>query len=118
MSILPPQRGHSERMRRSGLDVAAVAATVLAVVMLVVYLVVMREQGDQPAMWAVVLLVLGAAAGYGAVRSAPYRRAALLAAACGLTALGVLAILTIGLPILFAGVLCLVAAVRQQPTAT
>ena len=106
-------------MRRSGLDVAAVAATVLAVVMLVVYLVVMRGQDDQPAMWAVVLLVLGAAAaGYGAVRSAPYRRAALLAAACGLTALGVLAILTIGLPILFAGVLCLVAAVRQQPTAT
>ena len=91
----------------------------LAVVMLLVYLVVIRQQDGQPAVWAVAILVLGAAAAsYGGVKSAPYRRAALLSAACGLAALGLLAILSIGMPILLAGVLCLVAAVRQRPTTT
>ncbi len=106
-------------MGRARLDLAAVAAAVLAVVNLSVYLMVIRQQDGQPAVWAVAILVLGAAAaGYGSVRNAPYRRAALLSAACGLAALGLLAILTIGMPILLAGLLCLVAAVRQRPTAT
>lgn len=101
------------------IDLGAVTAAVLAVVMLFVYLMVIRQQDGQPAEWAAAILVLGAAgAAYGAFRNAPYRRAALLSAACGLAALGLLGILTIGLPILVAGVLCLVAAVRQRPTTT
>ena len=84
-----------------------------------VYLTVIRQQDGQPAVWAAAILVLGAAgAGYGAFRDAPYRRAALLSAACGLAALGLLAILTIGVPILLASALCLVAAVRQRPATT
>lgn len=106
-------------MGRARQDLVAVAAAVLALVMLIVYLRVIREQDGQPATWAVAILVLGAAAaGYGAVVAAPYRRAALLLAGCALAALGLLAILTIGMPILVAGVLCLAAAARQRPART
>lgn len=106
-------------MIRGRFDLAAVAAAVLAVVMLFVYLLVIRQQEGQPAVWAAALLVLGAAgAAYGAFMDAAYRKAALLSAACGLAALGLLAILTIGVPILLAAVLCLVAAVHHRPTTT
>ena len=102
-------------MGRGRLDVIAVAASVLAVAMFVAYLSVIRQQGGDPAAWAVAALVAGAAgAAYGAVVTAPHRRAALILAGFTLTALGVLAILTIGLPILAAGALCLVAAARQK----
>lgn len=106
-------------MRQARLDGVALAGSVLALAMLVVYLSVIRQEDDQPAAWAVAALVLGAgAAGYGAVRTAPGRRAALLLAGLGLVVLGVLAILSIGLPILFAGALCLVAALRQRRART
>lgn len=106
-------------MRPARVDGMAVAASVLAMAMLFVYLSVIRQQGNAPAAWAVAALTAGAAgAAYGAAVAAPYRRAALALAGLGLIAIGMLAILTIGLPILAAGVLCLVAAVRQRPVPT
>ena len=104
-----------EVMGRGRLDAIAVAASVLAVAMFVVYLSVIRQQEGEPAAWAVAILIGGAAAAaYGAVVAAPYRRAALVLAGLALMALGVLAVLTIGLPILLAGALCLLAALRQR----
>lgn len=101
-------------MGRVRLDAFAVVASVLATVMVIVYSTVTREQGGEPAAWAVAALVGGAAAAaYGAVRTVPYRRSALVLAGLVLFAMGVLAILSIGLPILLAGVLSLAAAVRR-----
>lgn len=102
-------------MGRGRLDAIAVTASVLAVAMLVVYLSVIRQQEGEPAAWVVAALIGGAAAAaYGAVVAAPYRRAALGLAGLTLMVLGMLAILTIGLPILVAGALCLMAAARQK----
>jgi len=98
-------------------DVFAVTGTVLALAMVGVYITVMRQQDDQPAAWVVAVLVLGAAASaYGAATAMPYRRPSLLLAAFLLLALGTVAILSIGLPILLAGALCLGAALRKAPT--
>jgi inner membrane protein involved in colicin E2 resistance len=106
-------------MGRARVDAIAVAASVLAVAMVIVYLAVIQEQAGEPAAWAVAALTGGAAAAaYGAVVTAPYRRATLLLAGLALVTLGVLAILTIGLPILLAGALCLIAAVRRRPVPT
>jgi len=93
----------------------AAAASALALTMLAVYLWVIRQQQDgAPARWAVAALILGAAAaGLGAIEAFPYRRASLAVAAVLLIVLGLLAILTIGLPILAAGVLCIVAGWRR-----
>ncbi len=100
-------------MGRLRFDLLAADAAVLALAMLVVYVSVIREQGGEVAVWAVVVLVAdAAAAAYGSVRSSPHRRATLVAAGVLLVALGVLALLTIGLPILLAGLLCLVSAAR------
>jgi hypothetical protein len=100
-------------------DVVAALAAVLALVMAVSYVSIMAEQGDRPAAWFLAALVMGAtAAAYGAYRGAPHRRVVLLAAALELSAAGVLAILSVGLPILLAGMLCLVAAVRSAPHAS
>jgi hypothetical protein len=101
-------------MGRVRVDAFAVAASVLAMVMVIVYFSVTQEQGGEPAAWAVAALFGGAAAAaYGAVRTVPYGRSALVFAGLTLFALGALAILTIGVPILLAGVLSLVAAVRR-----
>lgn len=106
-------------MSRGRLDPIAVTAAVLALGMLVVYLSIMWQQDGQPAVWVVaVFVVAAAAAGYGAVVTSRYRRASLLLAGLVLLVLGVLAILSIGLPILAAGALCLIAAARQRPAPT
>ena len=106
-------------MGRGRVDVIAVAASLLALAMVLVYLAVIRAQAGEPAAWAVVALMVGAtAAAYGAVVRAPYRRQALVLAGLVLLGLGVLAILTIGLPILLAGALCLVATVRRGSVPT
>jgi hypothetical protein len=97
------------------LDLVAGTASVLALAMLGVYVSIIHQQHDQPAPWAVAALVVGAAAaGYGAVGSRAHRRASLLLAGATLLALGALAILSIGLPILLAGALCVVAAGRRR----
>jgi hypothetical protein len=102
-------------MRRV-LDPFALAASVLGGVMLAVYVSVTRQQEGDPATWVVAALILGVtAAGYGSVAAVPYRRPSLVLGGLVLVALGLLAILTLGLPILAAGALCLVAAVRAEP---
>jgi hypothetical protein len=95
-------------------DLLAGTASVLALGMLGVYVSIIREQRDEPALWAVAALLVGAAAaGYGTVGRAPHRRASLVLAGVTLLGLGALAILTIGLPILLAGGLCVLAAMRH-----
>jgi hypothetical protein len=97
-------------------DFMALAAACVAVVMLGVYVAIMREQDDQPLAWFEAALVLGAAlAAYGVYRPVPHRRVALFAAAAILGVCGVLGLLTIGAPILLAGVLCLLAALLERP---
>ncbi|HSS67836.1 MAG TPA: hypothetical protein VLK34_04750 [Nocardioidaceae bacterium] len=97
-----------------GLDLFALLAAAVAVTMAIVYVQVMRGQDDEPLAW--VLIVLGASAvlaAYGARMSAPHRQVVLIAAGVVLLLLGVLAIFSIGLPILVAGVLALVASTRE-----
>jgi hypothetical protein len=95
-------------------DPWAAAAAVLTAVMIGVYVAVIRQQDGDVALWYLAVLVLGAvAAGYGAVRSVPRRRPALIVGTVLLGAAGVLGLLTIGLPILVAGALCGVAAMRS-----
>jgi hypothetical protein len=94
-------------------DLWAVAGALVAVVMTGVYVSIVRQQGEDPAAWFLAAVGLGAlAAGYGAAVPAPHRRTALAVAVTLLVACGLLAILTIGLPILLAGALVLVAFVR------
>jgi len=99
---------------------AAVAAG-LALLMDGVYLWLIHDQGNSPAIWFVAGLAVAALlAGYGALRAAPGRRPALIASAVLLLGLGLLGILSIGLPIVLAGVLAIVAAARTanaQPEA-
>ena len=103
-------------MNRRRVDLRAAAAAVLAWVMLGVYLALIDEQEGDAAVWYVAMLVVGAvAAGYGAVTSLPRHRLALVVAGLLLGAAGLLGILTVGLPVLVAGALCLLAAVRPTP---
>src|SRR3954447_26113517 len=93
-----------------------VAAAVLAVIMIAVYLVLIAQQDGEPALWFVAGLAAGAVlAGYGAVRDRP---PALIAAAVILLALGLLGILSIGLPIIAAGILAIIAAARRPAGVT
>jgi hypothetical protein len=103
---------------RGGVDLVAMAATVLAAAMAGVYVRVMHAQDDQPLAWVLLVLVAGAlAAAYGAVLRVPHRRLALMAGGAVLVLLGLLAVLTIGLPILVAGALAILAGSRHVSTA-
>ena len=109
--------GILDAMRDARWDPFAATASAMALTMLVVYLwVIGQQQEEGPAVWAVAALIVGAAAaGLGAIVAFPYRGAALATAAVVLIGLGFLAILTIGLPILVAGTLCVVAGWRSRP---
>jgi hypothetical protein len=98
-----------------GVDLLAVAASALAAVMTAVYVGIMNSQDDPPLAWVLVAL-LGAMAltAYAAFTGSPMRRQALVVAAGVLGLLGLLAIFSIGLPILLAGVLAGVAAARAR----
>ena len=108
--MTPPASNRPIRPR----DGLAIAASLIALAMVVVYLVLIRAQGDgSPAVWFLLTLLAAAAlAGYGARRDAAHRMTALLLAGAALLAIGLLAILSIGLPILVAGGLALAAALR------
>jgi hypothetical protein len=96
------------------LDVLAAAAGAIALLMVGVYVAIMRGQDDPPLAWVVVALLVGAGlAGYGAAVRAPYRSWALGGAVAVLGLMGLLAILSIGLPILGAAALAFVAFVRS-----
>jgi hypothetical protein len=92
---------------------ATIAGTVTAAVA-VIYLLIMRADGDTPAWWflsgliiAVILLA------YGARRDAVRRRQALTLAGANLLGLGILGLLSIGFPLVCAGVLALISAGRE-----
>jgi hypothetical protein len=75
----------------------------------------MRDQGDAPRAWF--LTGIGVAAllsFYGAIRAAPQRGRVLVASGSLLIGLGVLGMLSIGFPILVAGLIALVAARRSH----
>lgn len=99
--------------RSKNWDVLAAIAAATALVMIGLYIGLIGEQGGRLAVWFVGGLAAAAIlAIYGAARSAP-RRALALAVSGGLMAiLGLLGILSIGLPILVAGIVALVAAGR------
>jgi drug/metabolite transporter (DMT)-like permease len=91
-----------------GLDPLALLAAVISVAMAVVYVQVVRGQDEQPLVWVLIVLVTSAVlAAYGAWLGAPHRRVGLIVAGVGLVLLGLLAILSIGLPILVAGALAI-----------
>jgi hypothetical protein len=101
---------------RSGWDPLAATAVAIALVMLVFYVALIRQQEDQPAVWFVAGLALAVVlAAYGVNRAAGQRTPALATAGMIMVVFGVLGILSIGLPVLVAGVLALVAAVRSAP---
>jgi hypothetical protein len=104
---------------RARIEPLALIAAALAIAMAIDYVWLIRQQGNLPLPWVLVLLLAGALlAAYGAVRELPYRRAALLAAAGALTTLGLLALLSIGWPIIAAGLLALASLLRApQPRA-
>lgn len=99
--------------RRDGFDSLVVVA-VLATATAILYVVLMISQEDSPFSWflfslLVVIVLLGVAAS----RAAPYRAIALVIAGFSLLTLGVLGILSIGLPLVPAGGLALVSASRD-----
>jgi hypothetical protein len=98
--------------RRRWDPIAAIAA-LIAVIMIGVYAAVLSRQDDQPVVWfAAGLLAATLLAAYGAARAAPRRRTALSVSGSMMVALGILGLLSIGLPILGAGLLALIAAAR------
>jgi hypothetical protein len=98
-----------------GGELAAAAATTITAVMTVLYLALIRQQGNRPAAWFVAALSVAALLClYGVFRAAPARRVALAVAAVMLLGLGLLGLLSVGLPIAVAGVLALVAAARDR----
>jgi hypothetical protein len=94
-------------------DPLSLGAALVALAMAWVYLTVVQGQGNDPAAWVVVVLVgAGLGAGYGGIRGTPARRLVLGTCAFALAVLGLLAILTVGLPILVAAGLCVLGALR------
>jgi len=91
-------------------DLLAVIGGAILLGVAVGYVLLMREQGDDPVLWTLGLLaVLVAVAAYGADRTADHRRPVLLVGAAVAFALGILSLFSIGLAILVASV-CLAAA--------
>jgi hypothetical protein len=98
------------------IDALPLVAAALALVMAWLYVLVVHAQGEEPAGWVVLTLVVaGVGAAYGTDRTAPRRRAVLGLCASVLGALGLLALLSVGLPILVAAALCLLAVARSDP---
>ncbi|GAA1284884.1 hypothetical protein Psi02_32900 [Planotetraspora silvatica] len=100
---------------RNGWDPLAAIAVLIAVAMLVLYVVLIRQQGGHAAAWFLGGLAVAALLGiYGVAHAAPRRGLALAVSGVVLMLLGILGILSIGLPILGAGVLAVVAAARSR----
>ena len=97
------------------LDWLAAVAGALVLPIAAGYVALVRSQGDDAAWWFLgLLLTAGALALYAAWLGAPRRHGALLVAGVVLVLLGLLGIASIGAPILLAGLLCLVAALRDR----
>ena len=90
--------------------VLAVVAALISLGVLGAIVAITIDQGGWPAWWFIALLVLAASGlGYGATNG-PHRVAVVTSTSILMILLGVLALLTVGLPLLVAGVLGLVSA--------
>jgi hypothetical protein len=100
--------------RRWRVDPAAIVAALVACGVAVAYVWLMRQENDQLAAWFLGGLVVSTLlCVYGSARF-PMRRTALAAAGGIMTVLGTLGILSIGLPVLVAGIVALMAAARPR----
>lgn len=100
---------------RNGWDLLAAIAAVIAVAMIALYAWLMSQQGDQAVAWFLVGITVAALLSiYGVPHAAPGRRVALAVSGVVMVALGLLGILSIGLPILGAGLLALLATARSK----
>ena len=98
---------------RNGWDPLAAIAGLIALIMIVFYVELIHQQGGRVAAWFLAGLAIAALLSiYGVARAAPGRRPVLAVSGVMMVALGLLGILSIGLPILGAGVVALVAATR------
>ncbi|MQA81165.1 MAG: hypothetical protein GEV10_22220 [Streptosporangiales bacterium] len=89
----------------------ALIVAITALVMSVAHGVLIARQGDPPVTWFTTGMIAATVlAAYAVVRAAPLRLVALTGSGVVLVAFGVLGILSIGLPILLAGLLALGAA--------
>jgi hypothetical protein len=101
------------RATSARIDLWAAGAALLALLMTVAYVAIIIDQSGDPAVWFIALMAVAIACGaYGSARAMPVRRVALLVCAVILSGLGLLAILSIGLPVLIAGGLAWIAFVR------
>ena len=93
-------------------DPAAIVAALVACSVAVGYVWLIHQENDQAAAWFLGGLVVSILlCVYGSAR-VPMRRSALAVAGGIMTVLGTLGILSIGLPVLVAGILALIAAAR------
>lgn len=101
--------------RHTGWDLLAAISAGIALIMVGVYVALIRQEGNQQVViWFVAGLAVAAFLSlYGVARAAPRRRLALTFSGLTMTVFGVVSILSIGFPILVAGVLSLVAAGRR-----
>ena len=95
-------------------DLRAIVAGTVTAAVAVGYLLIMRAEGDTPALWflggLVVAVILLA---YSAYRGAGRRRPALTLAGVDLLGLGIVGLASIGAPLVCAGVLALISAGRE-----
>ena len=95
-------------------DPAAIVAALVACSVAVGYVWLIRQENDQAAAWFLGGLVVSILlCVYGSAR-VPMRRTALATAGGIMTVLGALGILSIGLPVLVAGIVSLMAAARSR----
>jgi hypothetical protein len=98
---------------RNGWDLLAAISAVIALIMIGLYIGLISQQGGQLAAWFLAGLAAAALLSmYGVSRAAPKRALALAVSGVVMAVLGLLSILSIGFPILGAGVLALTAAAR------
>ena len=105
--------GVSQALSRSW-DLRAIVAGTITAAVAVGYLLIMRAEGDTPALWFLTGLVIAVILlGYGANRGAGRRRSALTLAGVDLLGLGIVGLASIGFPLVCAGVLALIGAGRR-----
>jgi hypothetical protein len=108
---------HDELMtsERRAWDRLALIGSLLCTLTGVGYVWLIQQQGNQPTAWFLSGLIVGVLlAVYGAATAVAWRTAALMISGTVLVVLGLLGILSIGVPILGAGVLVLAAGVRSR----
>jgi hypothetical protein len=95
-------------------DLRAIVAVTVTAAVAIGYLLIMRAEGDTPALWFLTGLVIAVILlGYSANRGAGRRRPALALAGVDLLGLGIVGLASIGFPLVCAGVLALISAGRK-----